>query len=96
MRILRLDDDIHAPMYCTLKRGKLVFYNLNGLLAELAKSHKEEYELKRYHIFDSESIEEREAFDIANNINFFRLRIEVSEKDIFNTLWEKATSLEWW
>ena len=96
MRILRLDDDIHAPAYCTLKRGKLIFYSLNELLTELAKPHKEEYEIKKYHIFDSEEIEEHEAFDIANNIKFFRLRIEVNEEDIFNTLWEKATSLEWW
>ena len=47
MRILRLDDDIHEPMYCILKRGKLVFYSLNELLAELAKPHKEEYELSK-------------------------------------------------
>ena len=96
MRILRLDDDIHDPIYCTLKRGKLVFYSLNELLAELAKPHKEEYELKKYHIFDAEAEAESEAFYVANNINFFRLKIEVNEKDIFNTLWEKATSLEWW
>ena len=96
MRILRLDDDIHDPMYCTLKRGKLIFYSLNELLAELAKPHKEEYELKKYHIFDSEEIEEHEAFNIANSINFFRLRIEVNEEDIFDTLWKKAEPLERW
>lgn len=93
MRILELDDDIHSPEYYALKEEKLELYTLEKLLVEIAKPHKEEYEIKKYCILDSESKEEDEAFEMITN---FRNKDFSNKKNAFNILWEKSKELGWY